>query len=299
MAENNEYENQEYESYYVPAQSKWPFFSSIGLGFLAFGAAMLFQGRAYGVLVFGIGLILTASIIYLWFKDVIKESLSGLYSNQMDLSFRLGMFWFIFSEVFFFICFFGALFYVRNFSVPWLGGADNNYYTNSLLWSHFSAHWPLLNNPSSAIVGPQKAMGPLWLPTINTFILIISSITVTLAHHAILKLKQNSASLWMAISVMLGALFIALQGLEYVHAYNDGLTLSSGIYGTTFFMLTGFHGLHVSIGTIMLAIMFGRNRLGHFSKDKHFAFEAAAWYWHFVDIIWLILFVYVYILPIN
>ena len=228
-----------------------------------------------------------------WFAEVIGESQRGLYNEQVDKSFRQGMFWFIFSEVMFFAAFFGALFYARNMSIPWLGGDSNNFFTNLLLWTGYESTWPT-NGPGN-IGGEYQTMGPMGLPLINTAILLTSSVTVTIAHHALLAGKRAQLSLFLAATFMLGFIFVGLQAYEYVHAYQDlNLRLTSGIYGSTFFMLTGFHGLHVTIGAIMLTTIWFRVIKGHFTPDKHFAFEAVAWYWHFVDVVWIGLYVFVY-----
>lgn len=289
---------EKHEEYYVPEHSKWPIIASFGLGCLAIGAALTFNQQGFGPYILLTGAIIIIGMMFGWFANVIREGLAGLYSPQMHRTFRWGMFWFIFSEVWFFISFFLVLFYVRNVALPMLAGEDRPYNT-LLLWSNFKAHWPLLMNPSPAIKGPSEAMGPLWLPLINTVILIASSVTLTLAHHAIVAGKKNLTTFWLVPTIILGVIFLFLQGHEYAQAYSTGLTLSSGIYGSTFFMLTGFHGFHVTIGTIMLIVICWRNMRGHFTATRHFAFEASAWYWHFVDVVWLCLFLYVYVLPLK
>ena len=205
----------------------------------------------------------------------------------------MGMFWFIFSEVMFFAAFFGALFYARNMSIPWLGGASNNFFTNLLLWSGYESTWP--TNGPGEVGGDFEIMGPFGLPLINTAILLTSSVTVTIAHHALLAGKRNVLTVFLAATFLLGFFFVYLQGVEYIEAYEHmNLKLTSGIYGSTFFMLTGFHGMHVTLGAIMLTIIWLRVVKGHFTPDKHFAFEAVAWYWHFVDVVWVGLYVFVY-----
>jgi cytochrome c oxidase subunit 3 len=231
-----------------------------------------------------------------WFGTVIRESEKGLYDAQVDKSFRWGMMWFIFSEVMFFAAFFGALYYVRQFALPWLDGAGNNAMTGQLLWPDFSADWPLMNNPNPETYAGQKDVIPAWgVPAINTAILLTSGVTITIAHHMLKASKRGALVFWMAATVALGIAFLYLQAHEYAEAYNElGLTLGSGIYGSTFFMLTGFHGAHVTIGTIMLIVITLRCAKGHFKPDSHFGFEGVAWYWHFVDVVWLGLFIFVY-----
>jgi len=290
--------NQNYDKYYVPAQSPWPIVGAVALFLIAVGAALTVMqvnsegGSGQYVLYGGIAILLY--MLFSWFKNVIDESHQGLYSAQMDRSFRQGMSWFIFSEVMFFMAFFGALFYARMISVPWLGGADNNAMTNEVLWPTFEAMWPLVTAPGG---GTTQAMGWQGLPLINTLILLTSSVTLHFAHVAMENNKRGPLKAFLGFTILLGIAFLGLQVEEYIHAYNDlGLTLDAGVYGNTFFLLTGFHGMHVTLGTIILLVVFFRVLKGHFSPDKHFAFQAAAWYWHFVDVVWLCLFVFVYVL---
>ncbi len=294
-----------YEKYYVPEQSHWPIVGAIGLFLLAFGGANFIQqstGKygnegSMGWIVFAIGMLIILYMMYGWWRDTIKESMDGLYSSQMDRSFRQGMMWFISSEVMFFAAFFGALFYARAIVMPWLGGEGNNAMTHALLYPDFVPAWPMLDTPDpSKIAGPDSVIGAFGLPAINTAILLVSSWTLTIAHHALIDGNRKSLFWYTTITAVLGAIFLVLQGYEYYEAYNHyGLTLGSGIYGSTFFMLTGFHGLHVTIGTIFLIVMAVRIGKGHFKPENHFAFEAGAWYWHFVDVVWLFLFIFVYI----
>ncbi|EAR61367.1 cytochrome c oxidase subunit 3 [Neptuniibacter caesariensis] len=290
------------QSYYVPEQSRWPILASIALFLMAYGAANLINalsadaGGGFGMLLLLAGTLAMGLIMLGWFGNVIHESAEGLYSPQMDRSFRWGMSWFIFSEVMFFIAFFGALFYVRTLAVPWLGGEGEKGVSN-MLWEGFQAQWPLMVTPDqNAFPGPEQIIDPWHIPLFNTILLISSSFTVTLAHKA-LKLDQRSRVVfWLGATVLLGVVFLYFQAYEYVLAYNElGLTLNSGIYGATFFILTGFHGMHVTLGTLMLIIIWLRVMKGHFSSEKHFGFEAVAWYWHFVDVVWVGLFLFVYI----
>ncbi|TMP69100.1 cytochrome c oxidase subunit 3 [Pseudoalteromonas sp. S1609] len=290
--------NQKYEHYYVPDQSPWPIVGAVALFFIAVGAALTVMDMGKeggsGIYILYAGIAVLLYMLFSWFKNVIEESHQGLYSAQMDRSFRQGMSWFIFSEVMFFMAFFGALFYARMFSVPWLGGADNNAMTNEVLWPTFEAVWPLLNTPGGTTT---QAMGWQGLPLINTLILLASSVTLHFAHVAMENNKRTPLKVFLGVTILLGVCFLGLQVEEYIYAYNDlNLTLDAGIYGNTFFLLTGFHGMHVTLGTIILLIVFLRILKGHFTKNKHFAFQAAAWYWHFVDVVWLCLFVFVYVL---
>ena len=272
--------------YYLPQPSYWPLVGSVGL-FLTLGgfAHYLHHGSP---MVMMAGAVVLLIMLFGWFGTVIRESQAGKYNDQVDMSFRLGMGWFIFSEVMFFAAFFGALFYARNMSVPWLGGGGNKGMTPELLWHGFEAVWPT-NGPAD-VGGTFKPMEAWGIPAINTLILLSSGVTVTLAHWALKKNHRGGLILWLAATVGLGVLFLANAA-----AYHEmNLTLHSGIYGTTFFMLTGFHGLHVTLGATMLLVILIRSIKGHFTPDHHFAFEAVAWYWHFVDVVWLGLFVFVY-----
>lgn len=291
-----------HEQYYVPAQSKWPIIATVALLVTVYGLASWFndlkaeRADSNGPLIFFVGALLIAYMMFGWFGAVVRESRSGLYSAQMDRSFRWGMTWFIFSEVMFFAAFFGALFYIRYWVGPWLAGEGDKGVSN-MLWPGFEYTWPLLNNPDPGLYpAPEGTISPWGLPLINTILLVSSSFTLTWAHHALKKDHRKQLKIGLALTVLLGVIFLGLQIEEYVHAYNDlGLTLGSGIYGATFFMLTGFHGAHVTIGAIVLTVMLVRILRGHFSAEHHFGFEAAAWYWHFVDVVWLGLFIFVYV----
>lgn len=282
--------------YYIPHEAKWPIVGSIGLFTTFWGLASWFNGSGMGQFMFFVGMAIMVFMLFGWFSTVVNESQNGTYNGQVDTSFRMCMSWFIFSEVMFFGAFFGALFYVRNFSGPWLGGdgAGGADVTNAVLWTGYSYVWPT-DGPAD-IGGGFQSMGWFGLPLINTLLLLTSGLTCTIAHHAIKDGDREKMVRWLAATVALGLIFTGVQAYEYYHAYHAlDLKLSSGIYGSTFFMLTGFHGFHVCMGAIMLAVVMFRGMKGHFTAENHFAFEAAAWYWHFVDVVWLGLFVFVYI----
>ena len=282
-------------AYYVPHGTHWPILGSFGLLFTVGGAALWMNEFEPGKYIMVLGIACLLSMLFGWFRTVIGESLGGLYTKQVDTSFRMGMMWFIFSEVMFFAAFFGALFYTRMFSVPWLGGEGDGALTNFFLWKDFAAAWPT-NGPEQ--VGGLFQTMPAWgVPLLNTLILLSSGVTITIAHHALRAGNRKHLLIWLGATVVLGALFLNFQAHEYIEAYTKlNLTLDTGIYGSTFFMLTGFHGMHVTLGAIMLSVIWFRCLKGHFTKDHHFAFEAVAWYWHFVDVVWLGLFIFVYVL---
>jgi len=282
--------------YYLPEPSHWPIMGSIALFIAFFGAAIMLNGSGFGTLLLGVGLTILGFMLFGWFGTVIRESVGGLYNKQVDVSFRWGMGWFIVSEVMFFAAFFGALFYARIYSVPWLGGEGTGFSTHEFLWPEFVASWPMSVIPSPENFSVYEEIIPAWgVPALNTLILLYSGVTITFAHWALKKNNRSGLCWWLFATFALGFLFVGLQAYEYYEAYAHlGLTLNSGIYGSTFFMLTGFHGFHVTMGAVMLVIIWLRSLKGHFSEHNHFAFEAVAWYWHFVDVVWLFLFVFVY-----
>ncbi|MEY4763158.1 MAG: hypothetical protein RLZZ200_3014 [Pseudomonadota bacterium] len=282
--------------YYVPHGSQWPIVGSLSLFVLMTGVISYLNEWAGGW-AFIPGALMLAFMFFGWFSTVIGESEKGMYNLDVDKSFRMGMMWFIMSEVMFFAAFFGALFYARELSVPWIGGEGVKIFTKLLLWNDYSPAWPT-NGPARIgghADGSFETIHAFGLPAINTALLLTSGVTITIAHHALRAGNRKVLSTFLAATWLLGFIFVYLQATEYHEAYTEyGLRLSTGIYGSTFFMLTGFHGLHVTIGAIMLFVIWGRTLKGHFTPQRHFGFEAVAWYWHFVDVVWLILFVFVY-----
>jgi len=280
--------------YFVPQPSRHPAFAAFGLFFVIFGAANWINDADWGKYLVLFGLLWLFWVLFGWFGDAIRESETGQYGRKIDLSFRWSMSWFIFSEVMFFGAFFTALWWMRAHSVPALGGVDN-----ALLWPDFKAAWPSVTPGATAspagVIEPFQTMTPFWLPTINTALLLSSGITLTIAHHALRAGHRGTTVLWMWLTVLLGATFVGVQAYEYFEAYTHlNLKLSSGAYGSTFFMLTGFHGFHVIVGMLMLLFITIRLMKGHFTPERHFGFEGAAWYWHFVDVVWLFLYTLVY-----
>jgi cytochrome c oxidase subunit 3 len=279
--------------YYIPHGSKWPIVGSVSLFITMFGVAMLLNGAGFAQWILLAGLLAVAYMFFGWFGTVINESVDGYYNAGVDRSFRMGMLWFIFSEVMFFAAFFGALYYARHLSVPWLGGEGSKFMTQLFLWDGYEASWPT-NGPAD-VGGEFETIPAFGLPALNTAILLTSGVTITIAHHALKAGNRGILKVFLALTFLLGFLFVGLQAEEYIHAYKElNLTLGSGVYGSTFFMLTGFHGLHVTIGAIMLLVIWLRVMKGHFTPENHFAFEGVAWYWHFVDVVWLGLFIFVY-----
>ena len=287
--------NSNSNTYYLPQPSAWPIIGSVALLLITSGAATMLNNHELGGIFMSIGGLILLYMLVGWFGTVIGESEAGTYNQQVDMSFRWGMFWFIFSEVMFFAVFFGTLLYARVYSMPWLGGEGTGAVTNFYLWPDFEALWPVTANGPGHIGGEFKSMGAWGIPALNTLILLTSGATVTWAHHGLKANKRNHLIWGLVMTVILGFTFVGFQAYEYIHAYQElNLKLTSGIYGSTFFMLTGFHGLHVTLGAIILSVILFRSVSGHFTSNHHFGFEAAAWYWHFVDVVWLGLFIFVY-----
>ncbi|HEU4589480.1 MAG TPA: cytochrome c oxidase subunit 3, partial [Steroidobacteraceae bacterium] len=276
------------QHYFVPQPMPWPILGSTSLFLMAVGAVFVFNGQHGGWVSIAAGLVLLVYMMVRWFGDVIRESEGGKFGRWEDVSFRWGMAFFIFSEVMFFGAFFGALYWVRLYSVPDLSGLESQ----ALLWPGYSGHWPSAGPGFLGEFEPMKAWG---LPAINTLLLLSSGVTVTLAHWNLIANQRGKLLFWLGATVLLGVAFLCCQAYEYGHAYHElNLKLSTGVYGSTFFMLTGFHGFHVTVGAIMLTVIWFRCLKGHFRPDHHFAFEGVAWYWHFVDVVWLGLFIFVY-----
>ena len=275
--------------YYVPPDSMHPIRGAISLFLVLLGAALWINSYGAGVYLFVIGIVCLLFVLYRWFGDAIHESEGGMNSKRVDHSYRWSMAWFIFSEVMFFGAFFGSLWYAREVTTPWLSNLD----TTTLLWPHFAGTWP--NFGPAGTIAPFQAVGPFWLPTINTALLLSSGLTLTIAHHALRANHRSKAIFWLLVTVILGFSFVGCQAHEYHEAYTElNLRFNSGIFGSLFFMLTGFHGFHVILGATMLTVILLRLIRGHFTPDHHFGFEGAAWYWHFVDVVWLFLYTLVY-----
>ena len=280
------------DKYYIPNGTRWPIIGSVGLFIGFIGVSILLNGGSTAAVAL-LGAATLIVMMFLWFGEVIGESERGIYNEQVDKSFRMGMMWFILSEVMFFACFFGALLYARQLSLPWLGGEGSDIVTNLFLWPGFENTWP--SNGPGHVGGVYEGMKPWGIPALNTAILLTSGVTITLAHHALKSNHRTALAIWLGLTFVLGFTFLGFQIYEYSHAYSAlNMKLSSGIYGSTFYLLTGFHGLHVTIGAIMLTVIWLRCLRGHFTPTRHFAFEGVAWYWHFVDVVWLGLFIFVY-----
>ena len=279
------------QQYYVPQPSPYPIVLSGAIFLLGLGAALLVNSFTAGWWSLALGAVLLAGTLFAWFGRVVGETRAGVYGRQEERAFRWGMLWFITSEVVFFASLFGVLFYERNIAVPWLASFTSHAWKAYTPWPHFSAAWPS-GGPAGQ---PFQPVSPWGIPALNTLILLSSGVTVTWAHMGLRAGRRRQLKAGLALTILLGVTFLGFQIHEFAHAYTSlGLTLHSGVYGATFFILTGFHGLHVTVGAIMLLAILTRTLKGDFSPESHFAFEAVTWYWHFVDVVWLMLFVFVY-----
>ncbi|MEY4648928.1 MAG: Cytochrome-c oxidase [Pseudomonadota bacterium] len=288
--------SQKSSHYFVPSSASYSVMLSAGVLSLLSGFVFNMNNFAAGkwMMIFGISVVL--AMIFKWMANVVNESEGGMYSKWEDKSFRMGMISFIASEVAFFAAFFGALFFIRIIALPELASIDPEF----TMYKGFTGAWPSAG-PGGVVLGKTyeaakfTPMGAWGLPAINTFLLLTSGVTVTWAHWGLLKNNRRQLIIGLFLTVLLGIAFLICQAMEYHHAYTEmGLTLGAGAYGATFFMLTGFHGFHVMLGTLMLIVILLRSMKGHFTAANHFGFEGVAWYWHFVDVVWLGLFVFVY-----
>ena len=254
-------------SYHLVEPSPWPAVGAAAGFVLALGGAMYMHEYEYGGITSLVGFGLVFLTMFYWWRDIVREGeFQGHHSPIVQIGLRYGMMLFIASEVMFFVAWFWAYFDVSLFPNEFVGNV-----------------WP----PKDI-----ETFDPWDIPLINTLVLLLSGTTVTWSHHALLEDDRKSFIQGLWLTVILGACFTALQIYEYQHA---SFNFSGHIYGATFYMATGFHGFHVLVGTIFLAVCLWRGKLGHFNKDHHFGFEAAAWYWHFVDVVWLFLFAAIYI----
>ena len=258
-------------NFYIPAPSIWPPISCLGAGLLAFG----FIGHLHfkpaiignGLMVVGLLVLLTSALQWFYAMTLSAKERGfgkGMVPLVQDLAQRYGMIFFIASEVMFFSAFFAAYFYLR---------------------SH-NPEWPPANITEI----------PVHLPLIATLLLLSSGTTITLAHHALLHNRREEATLFTFLTWQLGVIFLGVQVYEYMHLVHEGVGLSAGVFAAAFYMMTGFHGFHVLLGSLMLMWLHWRLQKGDYTRHSHFYFEAAAWYWHFVDVVWIGLFLFVYVL---
>lgn len=265
--------------YHLVRPSAWPMAASFAAGLLAIGMVLFMHDTKIGDFNIGLkglilGLLSVLAVMYVWWRDVIHESIVEKAHNRItEIGLRFGMALFIASEVMFFVAFFWAYFDVSLFA-----GAENQF----LRHEYTQGVWP----PPSIHVVPAFD-----LPLLMTMILLLSGCTTTWAHHAIISNNQKSFIEALGYTVILGVIFLGFQAYEYMHAH---FGFTQGAFASTFYMATGFHGFHVFVGTVFLFVCWLRAKKGHFTSEKHFGFEAAAWYWHFVDVVWLFLFIAIY-----
>ena len=253
--------------------SWWPILGSIALLLIAVGFVNWLHGQWHGVYILSAGMLCLVRMLFGWFSEVIHENKTVLKDDhQYELSLRWGMGWFIFSSVLFGV-FFGTLFYARVFILPWLSGEFDqsaSRLTHILLWPSFQNIWPMYHTPDpSQFLGPDAVIKPWGVPALNTLVLLLSGLTITVAHWGVMQNNRFKATSGQLATILLGLFFLYLQGLEYHEAYHElNLTLSSGMYGNIFFMLTGFHGLHVTLGTVMLIVIYVRMLKGHLLQNN-------------------------------
>lgn len=276
--------------YHIVNPSPWPVLASLGLFVLALGAVTYMKGL-FGVPEGNLAAIIPGFLIIIvvligWWADTIKESRAGDHTPVVQMSLKYGMILFIASEVMFFVGWFWSFFEMVIFHGHRATGMDVALYENLAAWSN----WPPMQTDGHQV----QTFDPFHLPLINTLVLLLSGTTVTWAHHAIQEADYKAAKLGLLLTVVLGAFFTFLQVLEYQHAH---FSFDGSLYGSAFFMATGFHGAHVVIGTIFLAVCLFRLMANNMTAQKHLGFEFAAWYWHFVDVVWLFLFAFVYVAP--
>jgi cytochrome c oxidase subunit 3 len=255
------------QPYHLVDPSPWPIFGALGGGLTVLGIVFVAHYHNWALLILGLAAVL--AVMFFWWRDVLKESHTpGLHSAVVQLGLRYGMMFFITSEVMFFVAFFWAFF---NFALF----PEHVAFAKVMMW------------PPEGI----RTFDPFHIPFLNTMILLLSGTTVTWAHHSLLENDRKGLVVGLALTVLLGLSFTGFQALEYSHApFHFGGT----IYPSVFFLATGFHGFHVIVGTLFLIVCFLRARAGDFTPERHFGLEAAAWYWHFVDVVWLFLFVCIY-----
>jgi len=258
--------NNQKHGFHLVDPSPWPLIAAFGAFMFTFGTAMYMHGFSGGPFLLRLGLSTILFMMYVWWRDIVREgTYEGQHTLQVQAGLKMGMLLFIVSEVMFFFAFF---------------------------WGFFHSSF----NPSHALGSVWPPMGltvldPWSVPLLNTVILLTSGATITVCHHSIVAGLKKQAAVSLELTIFLAVIFTALQGYEYV---TSPFSISDGVYGSTFYMATGFHGFHVFIGTCFLTVCLIRIFLGHFTREHHFGFEAAAWYWHFVDVVWLFLFISIY-----
>lgn len=279
-----------HHDYHLVNPSPWPLVGSISAFVMALGAIQFMREGESLFFAIGFGLVLLT--MFLWWRDVIKEAeRMGDHTPVVQFHNRYGMILFIASEVMFFVAWFWAFFDVSLFpnevmTIQSAGGAEE------------TLGQVTRNEVTQGVWPPEgtNTFDPWGLPLVNTLILLLSGTTVTWAHHSLVHDNRKGLIMGLVLTILLGALFTALQAYEYMHAgFAFNKANGGNIYGSTFYMATGFHGFHVLVGTITLTVMLFRAMAGHFTPKQHFGFEAAAWYWHFVDVVWLFLFACIYV----
>lgn len=287
---------EEHGSYFVPEYSIWPILGALGLSGVAVGS--LNFSSLWGAVFFAIGALTLIFMLIGWFSDIVYESRAGLYSEQMNKTFRWGMAWFLFCEAFFFGAIMGALLYVRFATLPWLAGLGTagSTLTHYVLWPNFQSVWPLLKNPGPNVFVPAHEMISAWgIPALNTLIILLSAISASLALYLLKHGRFAGVIAALVLTMLLGVIFLISQiNCMVLLVTQYGLTLTSGIYGSLLYFLMSFHSLHVFVGLLLLMIILLRMVKKQFDERRHFAFEATVWFWNFLTVVWILIFMCLY-----
>ncbi len=287
-------------TYYVPEHSSRPIMTAIGLFFLGLGAIFLTEEPHVGLVLAGMGAVIIVITLFLWFRDVVIESRKGLHDDQMDRTYRWGMFWFLFAQFMLMGGFFGTLVYASTVVLPTLSGTSGvaNHLTHLLLWPNFSSQWPPLQTPNpQEFIGPHHIVTAWGWPAINTLLMLISVITLAIAHHSMNKRGHNKLfNICLIITFIIGIIVAVVQFDSIISAASHyGITLGSGIYGSFFMMIHVLVFLNIFISLLILLFLIPRCWLGHFNQQRHFAIDAISWLWYFSGAMWLITFILVYL----
>ena len=287
------------EKYYIPNSSPYPLVGTIGIFLLLFGFVNWIHEETWGMYCALAGLIIFIGVLCFWFRRIIKEYRTGLSTAaQVQRAYRWGVFWFLFTEALFFFGLFFALFYVQVFGIKWLAGEGHGAVTHLMLWPNFQHGWPVMSLPNpNQYTGPAEGPNPWGIPLLNTLVILISVFTITMARKATFEMKRKKMLSYQMATILLAVVFLVLQGFEYYYAYTEEmLKLGSGIYGNIFYFMTGFDGLHVVAGIIMLLVIFFRMKRGDYDSQRNLGVRLISWYWYFVAIVWILLFLFLYII---
>jgi cytochrome c oxidase subunit 3 len=294
----HDHDDHKHGTYYVPEHSSRPITTAIGLFFLGLGSILLTENPSAGIVLFIIGVLITGLTLIFWFRDVILENRRGLHDAQMDRTYRWGMFWYLISQAALVLTFFGAVFFARLIIIPGLGGHIDDAFkvTHLLLWPDFTSHWPLANNPDpSSFEGPSEIMTIWGWPLVNLLLVVLNVLFVISAQKAVKKNLHRLVTKNMMAVTLLGATFLGLHIYSLYEAIFDyGISLDSGIYGSTFVMINVLIILNVFITLLVMIFLLPRCIKGEFGAKHHFAIDAIAWLWYFIAAMWFLSFLFLY-----